>query len=79
MMLRKKTHKLHTSYLASDIQADVFAWLGVQHRSCGVSKFYKVELDKEKVYAMYTRRTKYHLLQNTGCLANIAVLLCSSA
>ena len=41
---RKKTHEVHTRYLASDVQADILAWLGYQQRIYSVSKFYKVEL-----------------------------------
>ena len=57
-------HEVHTRYLASDIHADVLAWLGVQQRSYSASEFHTVELDKEKVQAMCT---SHHLLQNTGC------------
>ena len=69
-------NKLCMRYLASDVYADVIAWLEVQKRIYSASEFHAVELDKEKVHAMCTRR---HLLQNTECLANIAVLLCSFA
>ena len=70
-------HKVHKRYLASDIHTDALAWLGVQQRSCIASEFHAVELDKETVHAMCTRYKERHSLKNTGCLANIAVLLCS--
>ena len=74
MVLGKKTHKVCMRYLASDIHADILAWLGVQQRSYSASEIYAVELDKEKVHTICTR---HHSLQNTGCLANVALLLCS--
>ena len=37
-------YKLHTRYLASDVQTDVLMQLGCQQRSCSASEFYKVEL-----------------------------------
>ena len=61
-------------YLAIDVHADILVWLGVQQRSYSASEFHTVELDKEKVHTMCTRR---HSLQKTGCLANIVVPLCS--
>ena len=29
-VLRKKMHKVHTRYLASEIHTDILAWLGLQ-------------------------------------------------
>ena len=69
-------YKVCTRYLVSDVHADVLAYLGVQQRSYSASEFHAVELNKEKVHAICSR---YHLLQNTGHLANIAVPLCSFA
>ena len=70
-------HKLHTRYLASDIQANILVWLGLQQRSCSASEFHAVELDREKVHTMCTRLTTRHLILSTRHLANVAVLLSS--
>ena len=44
MVLRKKMHEVHTRYLASDVQADILAWLVAQQRSYSASEFQEVEL-----------------------------------
>ena len=72
-------HKVRTKYLASDVQADILIQLGCQQRSYSASEFHPVEMDKEKVYVICSKRTTCYLLQNTGRLANVAVLPCSFA
>ena len=69
-------HNVHARYLASNIHADVLARLGVQQRSYSASEFHAVELDKEKVHDMYTRR---HSMLSHEHLANVAVWLSSFA
>ena len=78
-VLRKKMHEFCMRYLASDVQADVLAGLGLQQRNCSTSDFHTVELDREKVNTLCTRRLTRHFILSTGCLANIAVLLSSFA
>ena len=48
VVLRKKMHEVCMRYLASDIHADVLAWLGLQQRSGSASEFHAVELDTER-------------------------------
>ena len=43
-VLRKKVHEVHKRYLASEVRADVLAWLGCQQRSWSASEFYEIEL-----------------------------------
>ena len=45
-------HEVHMRYLASDVHADVFAWLGLQQQSSSASEFHAVELDKETGYML---------------------------
>ena len=44
MVLRKKMHEVRTRYLASDVHADILAYLGNQQRNWSASEFYAVEL-----------------------------------
>ena len=74
VVLRKKSHKVWTRYMASNIHADILAWLGFQQRSYSASEFPWVELDKEKVHSMCTR---HHSMLSHGCLANVAIWLSS--
>ena len=71
-VLRKKIYEVPMRYLASDIHADILAWLGLQQRSGSASEFHTVELDKEKVHIIYTR---HHSMLSCGHLANVATWL----
>ena len=41
-------HEVCTRYLASDVQADVLAWLGIQQRNYSASEFHIVELVRKQ-------------------------------